>query len=460
MARVPSVSRQLVVSIAVPLVISFALTALVLDRIFRSSANQATHDRLDEQVIALVAAAGLNQEGRMDVRQQDSESRLSSPNSGHYALVRNQRGRELWRSPSLSGHRVNFGPLLASGRSVYFETQTEDGATVAIFSRGLQWDYSPGNSANLVFSVGEDLTDQLTRLRRFRQQLVAWAGTLAVLLLVVLGALLRRVLRPVHQLEQEIAEVESGQRTQLGVGLPRELSGVARSLNTLLRSEQQRIARYRDTLGNLAHSLKTPLAVMRSSLASGTDVRASLNAEIDRVAEIVDHQLKRAATSGGAALGQSPVALRPLIEDLRTTLRKVHAHKDLSINIVVEESTCFVGDRGDIMELLGNVLDNACKWCRSSVHLQAAIDPRLPPEQALQIRVEDDGPGIAPLDRGRVLARGARADERAPGHGLGLAMVADTVGLYGGDLAIGQSALLGGARLDIALPGRQDSGTC
>jgi len=254
--------------------------------------------------------------------------------------------------------------------------------------------------------------------------------------------------------------VESGQRTQLGVGLPRELSGVARSLNTLLRSEQQRIARYRDTLGNLAHSLKTPLAVMRSSLASGTDVRASLNAEIDRVAEIVDHQLKRAATSGGAALGQSPVALRPLIEDLRTTLRKVHAHKDLSINIVVEESTCFVGDRGDIMELLGNVLDNACKWCRSSVHLQAAIDPRLPPEQALQIRVEDDGPGIAPLDRGRVLARGARADERAPGHGLGLAMVADTVGLYGGDLAIGQSALLGGARLDIALPGRQDSGTC
>jgi len=167
MARVPSVSRQLVVSIAVPLVISFALTALVLDRIFRSSANQATHDRLDEQVIALVAAAGLNQEGRMDVRQQDSESRLSSPNSGHYALVRNQRGRELWRSPSLSGHRVNFGPLLASGRSVYFETQTEDGATVAIFSRGLQWDYSPGNSANLVFSVGEDLTDQLTRLRRF-----------------------------------------------------------------------------------------------------------------------------------------------------------------------------------------------------------------------------------------------------------------------------------------------------
>jgi two-component system, OmpR family, sensor histidine kinase PhoQ len=458
MARAPSVSRQLVVSVGVPLVLSFGLTVWALDRIFRDSATAALRERLDEELIALVTAAELNEEGRMDVRLLDPESRLSSPSSGHYALVRNQRGRELWRSPSLAEHTLDFGPALGTGRAIFFQTRVPGGGPVAIYSRGLQWDYAPGNSANLVFSVAQDLSGQQAQLLRFRHQLVAWFTGLTVLLLAVLGWLLRRVLRPIHRLEEEIAEVETGKRAQLGGGFPRELSGVARSLNALLRSEQQRIARYRDTLGNLAHSLKTPLAVMRSALASGGDVRAGINSEIDRVAQIVDHQLTRAATSGGTTLGQAAVPVLPIVTELRNTLRKVHAQKDLSIEASISPGAGFVGDRGDIIELLGNLLDNACKWCRSRVHVQVRIDERLPPEQSLQIRVEDDGPGIAPADRARVLARGVRADERAPGHGLGLAMVADAVSVYGGDLAISESALLGGACLDIALPGRVLSG--
>jgi two-component system sensor histidine kinase PhoQ len=454
MARVPSVSRQLVVSVGVPLVLSFALTVWALDRIFRESAAQALRERLDEQLIGLVTAAELNEDGRMDVRLLDPESRLSTPNSGHYALVRNQRGRELWRSPSAAGRAVDFGATLSSGRTLFFQTRLAGGELVAVYSRGLQWDYAPGNSANLVFSVAQDLAAQQARLRRFRQQLVAWFAGLTILLLAVLGWLLRQVLRPIHRLEHEIAEVDSGKRGQLGGGFPRELSGVARSLNALLRSEHQRIARYRDTLGNLAHSLKTPLAVMRSALASGTDMRATINSEIDRVAQIVDHQLMRAATSGGTTLGQTPVPVLPIVTELRNTLRKVHANKDLAIEATVDANVGFVGDRGDITELLGNLLDNACKWCRSRVQIQVSVDARLPPEQSLQIRVEDDGPGIAPADRSRVLARGVRVDERAPGHGLGLAMVADAVAVYGGDLAIGDSTLLGGACLEIALPGR------
>ena len=454
MASAPSVSRQLVVSIGVPLVLSFGLTVWALDRIFRDSASLALRERLDEELIALVTAAELNEEGRMDVRLLDPESRLSSPGSGHYAAVRNQRGRELWRSPSLADEHLDFGAILGSGRSVFFQTTLGD-APIAVYSRGLQWDYAPGNSANLVFSVAQDLRGQQARLLRFRHQLVAWFTGLTILLLGVLGWLLRRVLRPIHRLEDEIAEVESGQRAQLGGGFPRELSGVARSLNALLRSEQQRIARYRDTLGNLAHSLKTPLAVMRSALAAGGDVRAGINSEIDRVAQIVDHQLTRAATSGGTTLGQAAVPVLPIITDLRNALRKVHSRKDLAIEASIDPGAGFLGDRGDITELLGNLLDNACKWCRTRVHVQVRIDTRLPPEQSLQIRVEDDGPGIAPADRERVLGRGVRADERAPGHGLGLAMVADAVSVYGGDLAISDSARLGGACLDIALPGRQ-----
>ena len=454
MPRTPSVSRQLVIAVSVPLLLSFAMTVVVLDGIFHDSALQALRERLDQEVIALVTAAELTDAGRMDLRLLDPESRLSRPRSGQYAAVRSARGRVLWSSPSMAGVPIDFGAPVASGQTTFYQTRLADGTKVGILNRGLEWDYAPGNNAQLVFSVAEDLAGQNARLQRFHQQFVAWFGALALLLLAVLGGLLRRVLRPVRRLEQEIAEVESGQRGQLGGGFPRELAGVARSLNALLRSERQRIARYRDTLGNLAHSLKTPLAVMRSALAGGMEQRATLDHEIDRIARLVDHQLQRAATSGGATLGQPTVPVAPLVADLRAALRKVHARKDLAIDTEVAADAGFAGDSGDITELLGNLMDNACKWCRHAVRVQVRLDPTRPPAQRLVIRVEDDGEGIAPADRVRVTGRGVRADEQSAGHGLGLAMVADTVALYGGELVIGESPSLHGACLEIALPGR------
>ena len=132
----------------------------------------------------------------------------------------------------------------------------------------------------------------------------------------------------------------------------------------------------------------------------------------------------------------------------------MHARKDLAIDTEVAPDAGFVGDSGDITELLGNLMDNACKWCRSAVRVQVRLDPSRPPSQRLVIRVEDDGEGIVPADRARVTGRGVRADEQSAGHGLGLAMVADTVALYGGELVIGESPSLHGACLEIALPGR------
>ncbi len=346
------------------------------------------------------------------------------------------------------------GPPVGKGQASFFTTTLADGTVLGILNRGLEWEYAQGNSAELVFSVAEDLAGQDARLRHFRRQLLAWFGGLAILLLAVLGGLLRRVSRPVRRLEQEIAEVDSGQRAQLGDGYPRELAGVARSLNALLASEQRRIRRYRDTLGNLAHSLKTPLTVIRTALVGDGRQRSGVDREIDRMTQIVDRQLQRAAMSGGATLGQAAVPVAPVIAELRAAMRKVHARKDLVIEAEVSASAGFVGDRGDLLELLGNLLDNACKWCRGTVRVQARLDPVLPPARCLTIRVEDDGPGIAPDNRRRVLDRGVRADERSPGHGLGLAMVVDTVALYGGELLISDSPSLHGACLDIALPGR------
>jgi two-component system, OmpR family, sensor histidine kinase PhoQ len=274
------------------------------------------------------------------------------------------------------------------------------------------------------------------------------------LLLLTLAALLRWVLAPVRRLEREIHDVEEGRSETLGGGYPRELSGVATNLNALLVGERKRVARYRDTLGNLAHGLKTPLAVMRSSLSKEAPAAAgTFGAEIDRMSDIIAHQLKRAAASGGALLGQAPIDVTQVAVDLRSALLKVYGSKDLSLELVIERESQFVGDRGDFMELLGNLVDNACKWCRSRVRVTVAIDPNAGPRERLSLVVEDDGPGISEADRERVGQRGVRTDESVPGHGLGLAMVHDTVDLYAGSVTIDASPL-GGARFSLRLPGR------
>ena len=250
--------------------------------------------------------------------------------------------------------------------------------------------------------------------------------------------------------------MEAGSRASLSASQPRELTGLAANMNALLKSERQRVERYRNTLGNLAHSLKTPLAVIRSALGGepAIDRRHEIvNQQIDRMNAIVQHQLKRAAASGGAVMGQSAVEVAPMLVELRAALSKVYPDRDLLIEISAADGLAFAGDRGDLFELLGNLLDNACKWCRSRVRVVAARLPAADARTRLRITVEDDGAGIEIADRERILERGARADEQVEGQGLGLAMVREIVDLYDGTLEIGDSPL-GGALVTVCLPGR------
>jgi two-component system sensor histidine kinase PhoQ len=445
----PSVSRRLLFAVAVPLVLFFALTIAVLDSVFRQLQNTALRELLAEQVVGLVTSVDLNREGNLEVVMLDPEMRMELPGSGLYATVREQSGKLIWSSASLAGTGLELGTRLPVGGTDFRYLVARDGTRVAALSRGLQWAYAPGTSKDLVFTAADTTEPQRRQLSRFRQQMAGWFGGLVLVLLATMAWMMRRALAPVRRLEQEIAAVESGRVQGLGSDYPRELAGVTRGLNALLESERNRIARYRDTLGNLAHSLKTPLAVMRANLTSST-----VQTEIDRMAQIVDHQLKRAAAGGGTTLGQASVPLLPLVADLRLTMLKVHARKDLRIDVDLAASLGFVGDTGDILELLGNLLDNACKWCRTRVAVSARLDPARELSRRLSIVVEDDGSGVAAADRTRVIERGVRADEQVPGHGLGLAMVRETVALYGGRFYIDSSPALGGARVELQLPGR------
>jgi two-component system, OmpR family, sensor histidine kinase PhoQ len=457
MARAPpSVSRRLLVAVAVPLVLFFALTIGVLDSVFRQLASASLRELLAEQVVGLVTAVDLTREG-MQVNLLDPESRLDVPGSGLYAAVRDQNGKLLWSSPSLGGTGLELGLSLPVGGVDFRYLRARDGSQVAALSRGLQWEYAAGESKDLVFTAADSTEPQRRQLWLFRREMAGWFGGLVLVLLATMAWMMRRALAPVRRLEQEIGAVESGASHGLGPGYPRELAGVAKGLNALLESERNRIARYRDTLGNLAHSLKTPLAVIRTSLGAvdSADAQgANIQLEIDRMAQIVEHQLKRAAAGGGATLGQASIAVLPLVSDLRATLLKVHAAKDLRIDVEVPAEVGFLGDSADLLELLGNVLDNGCKWCRSRVVVSAQLDPARASALRLRIVVEDDGAGIAEADRARVIERGVRADEDVPGHGLGLAMVRETVALYGGRFFIDGSASLGGARVELQLPGR------
>jgi two-component system sensor histidine kinase PhoQ len=278
-------------------------------------------------------------------------------------------------------------------------------------------------------------------------------ATIAVLLLLSLAALLRWALTPLRRLEKQIHSVERGERDQLDNQWPAELEGVVTNLNTLLIAERTRIARYRDTFGNLAHSLKTPLAALRASFPAAAPGAAQVNEQVDRMSTIIEHQLRRAATSGGASVGRHAVDLPPIAQELRGTLLKVHGRKDFSLEVAIPADLMFVGDRDDLTEALGNLMDNASKWCRSRVQVSASLQDSAGASRKLVILVEDDGPGVPAMDRERVLERGARADEHTPGHGLGLAMVRDMAEMYGGTLEIGESAL-GGARVQLRLPGR------
>lgn len=451
-----SLSRRLLLSLFVPLVVFFGVTMVVLDASFRDVAQRSLRDSLDAQIVALIAAAEQQPDGSFEPAAQSPglETRLSTPGSGLYAEIQSTEAGDVpWRSASAAGTFIDFGPGVKAGERRYFPSRAQDGSELEIASRGISFEDEKHVRRNLTFSVASNLTRYDEQLWRFRRELFGGFFVLTLVLLATLGFVMRWVLSPMRRLEKEITAVEEGTRESLGAGYPRELSGVATNLNTLLVGERNRLERYRDSLGNLAHGLKTPLAVMRTTIDGvATEKARTIAGEIDRMTAIVEHQLKRAA-SGGALLGQAPLEIEPLLVDLRAAMMQVYMRKDLSISVSVQPNAQFVGDRGDLTELLGNLLDNASKWCKERVKVDVTLDPAADPKQRLRIDIDDDGPGISESDRARVLERGVRADEKVPGHGLGLAMVRETVDLYGGRLAIEKSTL-GGARISLLLPGR------
>lgn len=451
-----SLSTRLLASVSVLLIVFFGITIVALDLVFRDLAERSVRDRLEIQLLALITASEEDVNGGLQPAPQLAEIRFNNPGSGLYGEIVRNDGYRSWRSPSLAGTGLDFSPALRTGERRFGEQRSADGTVVLALSRGIEWEFNDRTKRSFVYSVAESREPYYAQLNRFRVQLFSWFGALMLLLLGGLAFLLRRLLAPLRRVEREIEAIEVGDMTELGTGYPRELLGITTNLNALLRSERDRLQRYRNTLGNLAHSFKTPLAVMRNLLGSPAardlTVAKQLDEQVGRMDDIVKYQLKRAAASGGTGLGTAPVDVREALEALRGALLKVYADRNISCELSVADGCVYFGDREDLTEMAGNLLDNAFKWARSRVRLTAN---RLASDAArrdgLQLVVEDDGPGIPESDRERVLDRGARLDERVSGQGIGLSVVREVAKLNGGGLQIGESPL-GGARIEIRMP--------
>ncbi len=452
-ARAPSLVYRLVAWLVVLAVVLSAVAAVALDALFRDRALEARYAVLDAQIIALVGTAEL-EDGNGLVPATVAEARLTTPGSGLYAEIRDVRGAVTWRSPSALGSDFGLRATPAPGERAREQARLGDGTRLLGLSLGVRWDTGAGNAQNFYLSAAESLEPYYAEVRRLRWWLAVGSVLLMLALAGGLTAGLRIGLRPLTRLEREIAEVEAGRRETLGERWPRELAGVTGNLNALLRGERSRLERYRATLGNLAHSLKTPLAAIQSVLATGNpDAPAVIARQTGRMQDIVEHQLRRAVLAGaGATLASAAVA--PPLRDLVAALGKVYADKRVACELELDDAVVYPIETGDLMEIAGNLLDNAFKYGRSRVTVRARADGR--PEwrrPGLVIEIEDDGSGIAPADRARVLERGVRADESVPGQGIGLAAAQEVTRAYGGSLEIG-STPAGGALLRVRLPGR------
>jgi two-component system sensor histidine kinase PhoQ len=449
-----SLSARLLISVSVLLLFFFGVTIVVLDVAFRHVGEQAQQDILDGHLMSMLAAAEPGADGELIMPPDMPEPRFSNIGSGLYAEILGAQGVIVWSSRSALGLEIPAGVTPQGGDQIFANEVLADGTPLLTYSIAVQWEFPDGELRPYVFKVAENLDSFNAQLAKFRRQLFGWFAAVALIMLLSISILMRRLLRPLRQVEAEIGAIEEGTLSALSDKYPTELQGVARNMNLLIGNERARSDRYRVTLDNLAHSLKTPLAAIRALLdeRSQPEFESRANDQIDRMDEIVRYQLRKPAAivTGNPALAQVDIAVE--LGRLVAGLRKVHHLKAPDIDVEIDARARLRADTGDFHELAGNLIDNACKWCAASVRVRVLVanaDDRSAP--GMTLIVADDGPGI-PADAADVLLqRGTRLDESTPGHGIGLAIVKDIAHSYGGEITISESDL-GGAEIAISIP--------
>jgi len=438
-----SLRTRLLAAASVVLALFVVITGFALAEANRERAVLAQLERMRGLVYALLGAAEVDDTGAMTVIPEIlGEPRFVQPASGLEAVVFDARGHAVWHSPSA------LGPPLESAALPVDEwrfTRAESGKERFALGYGVRW-YIGDQVFRFTLQVSEDAGDFFGAEAAFERRLWLWLGVPTVMLLLLQLAVVTWAIRPLRHMAEEVRALERSEQQRVTGRYPRELMPLKGALNTLLSAEQTRVRRHRDALEDLAHSLKTPLAA--TQVLTGrivADQRQPIQEQLERMDDIIRYQLTRAAAKVTTGLHPA-VSVAPVAQRLRDTMAKVHAQKELTLRIDGDPACTARIDEDALFEVVGNLMDNACKWARREVVVAVACN-----EGGTRIQVDDDGPGFPDTDLAQWLERGTRADRRQAGQGLGLSVAYDILRAAGGNLELSRSPS-GGARVSLVLP--------
>jgi signal transduction histidine kinase len=313
-----------------------------------------------------------------------------------------------------------------------------------------------GEDGRFLVAVAGDAAEIEDEIRSFDQALVATFGVLAAVLLLTTMFQVRFGLAPLDRISKSLAAIRSGAAERLQGTFPDEIAPLARETNALIDANREIVERARTHVGNLAHALKTPLSVMLNEAATRPDdaFAAKVREQAGIMRDQVARHLERARLAAGLTAVGTVTEVKPVVVALARTMEKIYPDRGIVIDVEVPDGTRFRGERQDLEEMVGNLVDNACKWARSRVTVEVSGEqPGGETDRQVCLIVDDDGPGLSPAEREEVQAarRGRRLDETKPGSGLGLSIVVELAALYGGALSLG-TAPIGGLRAELVLP--------
>jgi signal transduction histidine kinase len=432
MSRHDSLRRRLILGAGAWAALALLAGGWVLSHAFSDSVEQAFCRRLDTHLRALLAVVETAEDGTLNVGRPAGEPRFEQPYSGWYWQVSDENGIRA-RSRSLWDAALSVAP---DGGSGAIHTRREIGPRGQVLEMA-ERDLRLGDDGpRLHVAVAADRAEVEAEIAGFRRLLALSLGGLGLGLLAAVALQVGYGLRPLGRLENELDQLTRG-ATRLGGLYPREVAPLVDAMNRVLEHDEALIRHARNHLGNLAHALKTPLAVLKAECGA---VPAAAP-QIERIARLIDLHLARAGSeaSSSRAMGRR-TPLAPLLTELSQAMRKIHVARHLEIELLCPPDAALAGEADDLAEMAGNLMDNACKWAASRVVVSAGPG---------RLRVEDDGPGLTPDQAEAAARRGMRLDESVPGSGLGLAIVADLAALGGLSLRFGRSDL-GGLSVELA----------
>ena len=454
--RSNSLAFRLTVSAALVSLVLLALTALLLEQLFQDALKRNFDARLQAVLDGLSANVEPAPDGAPVMTERLADTRFSLPGSGWYWQVippKVEQNQLISESLLNSPLRPAVGLLMKrdAAKIAAFTLVDGKGQELRAIEQRITFD---GGTEEYSFLVAGNFDELRSEVKAFRRGLYGFLGMLGAVLLAAIFFQVRFGLKPMKLMEKKLNDIRSGKIEMLEGDFPTEMQPVADELNLLVQSNFEIIDRARMQVGNLAHALKTPISVLTNEARDTPSPLADkVKEQIEVMRDQVNLYLDRARRAARAQTIGASTDVDTVLQSLGRTLQRINKDKGTAITITCPTNLKFRGERQDLEEVVGNLMDNACKWSKSKVEargtfLTASGEDGRP---WLLIEVDDDGPGLRPEQRATALKRGQRLDETKPGSGLGLNIVSETVAMYGGQIELADAAL-GGLRVRLRLP--------